>query len=132
MTKLEKIQQKVNLPNSLKSLFQSGSNEFNTQDYFNKINVLRSVVQNGFSTYDLTEIYKKRYSTYNTAEDMQSELMSYIGYLLYSTTYHPIVKKYYESLSDHEVAKDLDAYLMAEEPLDDFKKMFFDKFAIAI
>lgn len=132
MTTLEKIQKKVTIPYSLKHYFSSFSDEFSKFGYENKIALLRSVVQNGFSTYDLSEAFRIPRATYYSPDDMQRELVRYIGYELYRKPNEIIVIKYYKEMSDSEVAKDLDAYLLSEDSWGDFKIKFKEKFGIEL
>lgn len=132
MTTLEKIQKKVVMPYSLKHYFSSYSHEFSRFDYSKKIKLLQSVVQNGFSTYDLSEGFRIPRATNYSHDHMQKELVRYIAFVLYHKPDNYIVSKYYEGLPDSEVAKDLDAFLLSEDPYEDFKSMFKEKFDIAL
>lgn len=132
MTTLEKIQKKVAMPYSLKHYFSSFSEEFSRFDYSKKIELLQSVVQNGFSTYDLSEAYRKPRDTRYSHDDMQKELVRYIGYIVYQDSAEVLVSKYYEGVSDNEVAKDLDVFLLSEDAYEDFKIKFKKKFDIAL
>jgi hypothetical protein len=132
MTTLEKIQKKVTIPYSLKHYFSSSSSEFSQFGYSKKIELLRSVVQNGFSTYDLSEAFRIPRATYYSPEDMQRELVSYIGYELYREPGEILVSRYYKGMSDNEVAQDLDAFLLSDDSWDDFKIKFKEKFGIEL
>lgn len=130
MTKLEKIQQKVTMHHTLKHYFSSFSDEFKRIDYSKKLEFFKEVVQKGFSTYDLSESFRKERSDRYSHDDMQQELVRYIGYLVYGNILKLEVKHYYKNLSDKDVAKDLDAFLLSEDCYKDFKKMFKAKFDV--
>lgn len=132
MATLEKIQKRVNMPYSLKHYFSSFSDEFKKFDYSEKIDFLRSVVQKGFSTYDLSEAFRKPREDRYSHDDMQKELVRYIAYELYRYSGDIIVSKYYKGMSDSEVAKDLDAFLLSEDAFEDFKVKFKEKFGLEI
>jgi len=132
MTKLEKIQKEVHIPYSLKHYFSSFSAEFSRFDYSKKIDFLRTVVQKGFSTYDLSEAFRKPRKDRYSHDDMQKELARYIAYKLYQDSGDIIVDKYYKEMSDKEVAKDLDAFLLSEDAFEDFRVKFKEKFGLAI
>ena len=63
---------------------------------------------------------------------MQKELVRYIAYEIYQHSGKIIVGKYYEGMSDREVAKDLDAFLLSEDAFNDFKLKFKEKFGLEI
>ena len=128
MNILEKIQQKVPMHYNLKHYFSSFSDEFTRIDYLQKIGFLKEVVQNGFSIYHLSESFRKERSDRYSHDDMQKELVSYIGYLVYRDILKPEVKQFYKNVSDKDVAIDLDAFLLSENCYEDFKKKFKEKF----
>lgn len=132
MTILEKIQKKVAMPYSLKHYLSSSSAEFSKFDYSEKIEFLQQVVQKGFSTYDLSEAFRKSQATIFSHEDMQKEMVNYISYLMHHHTANPIVIKYYEGMTDEEVAKDLDAFLLSDDCYEDFKQKLKAKFDISL
>lgn len=132
MATLEKIQKTVHIPYSLKHYFSSFSDEFKRFEYSEKLDFLRTVVRKGFSTYDLSEAFRKPRKDRYSHDDMQKELVRYIAYELYRDSGDIIVSKYYEGMSDKEVAKDLDAFLLSEYAFDDFKVMVKEKFGLEI
>jgi hypothetical protein len=80
MATLAKIQKKVTIQYSLKHYFSSFSDEFSKFDYSKKINFLRTVVENGFSTYDLSEAFRKPRTDRYSHDNMQKELVCYIAF----------------------------------------------------
>lgn len=132
MITLEKIQKKVHLSYTLKHYFSSFSDEFSKFDYSKKLELLQEVVQKGFSTYDLSEIFRKSHESNYTHEDIQKELVKYISYVLYNNNIEPLVLKYYEGLSDKEVSIDLDAFLLSNDCYEDFKKKVKVKLGIEL
>ena len=128
MATLNQIQKKVKIHYSLKHYFSSFSDEFHRFGYSEKIEFLKEVVQKGFSTYDLSESFRKERSDRYNHEDMQKELVRYVGYVVYNNILELAVLKYYKEESDKDVAKDLDAFLLSEDCYGEFKKMFKDKF----
>jgi hypothetical protein len=132
MNTLAKIQKKVTIAYSLKHYFSSSSNEFSKFDYSEKIKFLRRVVENGFSTYDLSEAFRKPRKDRYTNDDMQKELVRYIAYIIYLDSEEIIISRYYKGMADSEVAKDLDAFLLSTDAYADFKIKFSEKFKIEL
>ncbi|MCG9792460.1 hypothetical protein [Flavobacterium algicola] len=132
MNTLEKINKKIIIPYSLKHYFSSSSHEYARIEYAEKIALLQSVVQKGFSTYDLSEAFREPRATKYSQYDMQKELVRYIVHILYGNVEGIIVNRYYEGVRSIEAAKDLDAYLLSEDPYEDFKMKFKEKFNIAL
>lgn len=128
MNTLAKIQKKVTIPYSLKHYFAPSSDEFSKFNYSEKIKFLRTIVENGFSTYDLSEAFRKPRKDRYTQDDMQKELVRYIAYEIYLDSEEILVSRYYEGVPDSEVAKDLDAFLVSTNAYADFKLKFKEKF----
>jgi hypothetical protein len=98
MTKLEKIQLKVTMHFSLKHYFSSFSDEFKKFDYSEKIEFLKEVLQNGFSTYDLSENFRKERADRYSNDHLQKQLVRNISYVFYNNILDSFKQKYYKEI----------------------------------
>lgn len=130
MARFETIDKKVGIPYSLKYYFGRGSDEFGRITIKQKIDLLRSVVNHGYSVYDLSEKFRKDRSKYYDHDDMHSVLCYYISIVIFNQYINPYVNKYYENETDETVAKALDKYLMNPVSEEDFITMVIEHFDI--